>query len=148
MARDAARERELPEQLLQSPLVRADRRVDLGVGALEPGVGDRGGAAVARTAQDDRVDVSLADQPVEVGPDEVETGRCPPVAEQSWLDVLALERTLEERVVEQVDLADGEVVGRTEPEVEGVDLVMEERDFVLVVGSTPMGATVWPSVAS
>ena len=46
--RDAARERELPEQLAQALLVAADVGIDLAVGALEVGVGDRGRAAVAR----------------------------------------------------------------------------------------------------
>ena len=40
VARDAARERELPEQPAQPLLVAADVRVDLAVRALEIGVGD------------------------------------------------------------------------------------------------------------
>ena len=48
VAGDAARERELAEQPPHALLVLRDVRVDLAVGALEPGVGDEAGAAVAR----------------------------------------------------------------------------------------------------
>ena len=49
---------------------------------------------------------------VEVGVDEVQARRRAPVAEQARLDVLGLQRLAEQRIVEQIDLADGEIVGR------------------------------------
>ena len=45
-------------------------------------------------------------------------GRRAPVAEQPRLDVLASERPSQERIVEQVDLADGEVVRRAPERVD------------------------------
>ena len=111
VAGDAAREGELPEELPQALRVPRDARVDLRVGALEVGVGDGRRAAVAGTHDVDGVQVPGADDPVQVGVDEVQAGRRAPVAEQARLDVLGLQRLPQERVVEQVDLADGQVVG-------------------------------------
>src|SRR3954453_12038864 len=56
-------------------------------------------------------------------------GRRPEVAEQARLDVLRLEPLLQERVVEQVDLADGEVVGRAPVSVDQLELLVGERCF-------------------
>jgi hypothetical protein len=49
VARNPTRERELLEEALQALLVLRDVRVDLAVGALEPGVRDQARAAVPRT---------------------------------------------------------------------------------------------------
>src|SRR5438034_5526446 len=57
--------------------------------------------------------VALDDEPIQMDVDEAEPGRRPPVPEQAWLDVLRPERLAQERIVLQVDLADGQVVGRT-----------------------------------
>jgi hypothetical protein len=81
VAGDAAREGELAEELPHAVAVGADARVELGVGALQPGVRDRGRSAVAGTGEEDRVDVALTDQPVQVGVDEVEAGAGAPVAQ-------------------------------------------------------------------
>ena len=88
VARDAAGERELPEEPAQPLLVAADVRVDLGVGALEVGVRDERRAAVARARDEDRVQVVRLDRAVQVRVEEVQAGRRPPVAEQARLDVL------------------------------------------------------------
>ena len=50
-------------------------------------------------------------------------GRRAPVAEQPRLDVLRLERLAQQRVVEQVDLADRQVVGRAPVGVDPAELV-------------------------
>ncbi len=88
MARHAARKGELPEQRAHTRSVPRDARVGLGVGALEPGVGEDGGAAVARTPDAQGVEGPLLDQAVQVGVDEVEAGGGAPVAEQPRFDVL------------------------------------------------------------
>ena len=59
----------------------------------------------------DHVEVKLFDQAIEVCVDEVEAGRRAPMAEEPRLDVLLLERLAQQRVVEQIDLADGQIVG-------------------------------------
>ncbi len=60
----------------------------------------------------DHVEVVAADHPVEVGGDEVLAGRRAPVPEKAGLDVPRCQRLAQERVVEEVDLADREVVRR------------------------------------
>jgi hypothetical protein len=53
----------------------------------------------------DHVEIVLLDQPVEVDVDEVEARRRAPVAEEARLDVILGQRDLEQRIVEEVDLA-------------------------------------------
>src|SRR5271169_7127824 len=64
MAGNASGKRELGTELLQSGLVLADVGIDLGVGALEVGVGDQGRAAVARAGDVEHVQAVLRDGPV------------------------------------------------------------------------------------
>ena len=110
VARDAAGKGELPEQPPQAVRVLGDLRVHLGVGPFEVRVGDHGRAAVAGAADVERVQVELPDHAIEVHVHEVETRRRAPVSEQPRLHVAELERLPEQRVVEQIDLADGHVV--------------------------------------
>jgi hypothetical protein len=60
----------------------------------------------------DHVQIMLFDQTVQVDIEKVQSGRRAPMAEQAWLDVSQLERDFEERVLLQVNLTNGEVVGR------------------------------------
>ena len=64
VARDAARERELPEELLHPAAVLAHRRPVLRVRALEPGARAHRRAAVARAGDEQGIDVVRADEPV------------------------------------------------------------------------------------
>ena len=126
VAGDAAGEAELLEQPLHPLRVLADVRVDLAVGAFEVGVGDQRRAAVPRADDVDHVQVVALDDPVEVDAEHVQARRRAPVAEQPRLDVLALQRLLQERVVEQVDLADRQVVGGPPVGVHLAELVRRE----------------------
>ena len=123
VARDAARERELAEEPLQPALVAADLRVELAVGALEVGVGHDAGPAVTGAGHVQHVEVARDDEPVEVRPDEIQAGCRAPVAEQAGLDVLGRERLAQQRVAEQVDLPDREVVRGAPPGVDQPQLV-------------------------
>src|SRR5262249_48353153 len=67
--------------------------------------------AVAGPADEDGVEVALADRAVEVGVEEVQAGCRPPVPEQARLHVLRPQRLAQERIVGQVDLPDREGVG-------------------------------------
>ena len=127
VARDPARERELAEQLAQPVLARADVRVELGVRALEVGVRDDPRPAVARPGDVDRVQLPGADRAVQVHPDQVQAGRRAEVPEQPRLDVLGAQRLAEQRVVEQVDLPDRQVVRRAPVGVDEPELVCVER---------------------
>jgi hypothetical protein len=85
---DAARERELFEQLLHPFLVLRDVRVNLAVGAFEPGV--RHNARPAVTGADDvnHIHVALLDDAVEVHIDEIQSRRRAPMTDQARLHVL------------------------------------------------------------
>src|SRR5262249_59994405 len=56
--------------------------------------------------------------------DEVQARGRSPMPEQAWLDVLDLEALLQERVVEKVDLADGEEVRRPPVFVDLLELLL------------------------
>ncbi len=127
VARDPARKRELAEKLADSLLIRADVRVELAIGAFEPCVRDDGRAAVSGPCDVDRVEVSLPDRAVQVDVDQVEARNGSEVAEEPRLDVLARERLTQERVVEQVDLADGQVVRRSPVRVDEPQLARRKR---------------------
>lgn len=86
--------------------------MNLGIPALEPGIGVSRRAAVAGTDDADQIDVPLGNQPVQVHVDEIETHRRAPVAEQARLDVVAGERRAQQGVFLQVDLPDRQVIGR------------------------------------
>src|SRR5690606_892146 len=110
VAGDAAGEGELAEQAAHALGVPADVGVDLGVDAVQPCRGDGRGPAVPVADDPHQFGVAAADLVVEVRVDEGEAGRGAPVAEQPRLDVPGGERSAQQRVVQQVDLADGQVV--------------------------------------
>ncbi len=126
VARDAAGERELPEQLPEPFLVLGDRGVELRVRPLEVRVRDVRRPAVPGSRDEDRVELPRPDGAVQVRVDEVEARRRAEVAEQPRLHVLPRQRLPEERVVEQVDLPDREVVRGAPVGVEQAQLVRVE----------------------
>jgi hypothetical protein len=105
-----AGERELLEEPLQAGLVLADVGVNLAVRPFEVSIGHQCRPPVPRAGDVEHVQVVLLDDPVQVNVEEVLARRGSPMAEQARLDVLELQRLLEEWVVHQVDLADGQVV--------------------------------------
>ena len=115
VAGDAAGGGELPEQRPDAGRVGSDGGVQLAVGALEPGGGDQRRPTVARSGDvQDRLP-GASDQSVELHVQRREAGGGAPVAQQPGLDVGVGERALEQDVLGQVDLADGQVVGRGPP---------------------------------
>ncbi len=123
VGRDAARERELLEELPEPLGVRRDVRVQLAPGPLEPGVRVHRGATVPGPAHVEEVAVGLGDERVAVRVDEVQRGGGAPVPEQARLHVVRVDGTGEQRVVEEVDLPDGEVVRGAPPGVDRPDPV-------------------------
>ena len=124
MARNPAGKRELGEEALHALHVLRDARIDFAVRAFEIGVGDQPRAPVAGTGDIDHVEIELLDQPIEVDVDEIEARRRAPVSKEARLDVLLLERLAQKRIVEQVDLADGQIVG-------GAPVGVDQRAFRL-----------------
>ena len=58
------------------------------------------------------VQIVLLDQPVEMNIDEIQSWCCAPVAQKAWLDVLELQRLMQERIGVEVYLSYREVVRR------------------------------------
>ena len=111
MAGDASRKGELEEELPQPGLILADVGVDLAVSALELGVADYGRAAVPGAGNVDHVEVVLLDDPVKVRVDEVLAGGRAPMSQQHVLHIREPQRTLQQGIVIEIDLADRQIVG-------------------------------------
>src|SRR4051794_19470551 len=107
---DAPGERGLADKPAQSFAILRHMRVALAVGAFEIRVRDKTWTAVSGAGDVDRRQIALEDGPVEMRVEQIQPGRRPEVAEQTWLHMLGRERLLEQRVVEEVDLPDREVV--------------------------------------
>ncbi len=127
MARDPAGKRELAKELLHSVGVLPDVGVDLAVRPFEVRVGHVRGPSMARTGDEDRAQPSLANRAVEMHVDEVQARHRPEVAEQTRLHVLGLQLLPKQRVVEEVDLTDREVVRRAPVAVECVQRLGGQR---------------------
>ncbi len=115
VAGDAAGRGELAEERPDAVGVVTDVRIDLGVCALQPGGRHQGGAAVAGAGDVEPVGVGLTDHAVEQGVEHRQPGAGAPVPQQPRLDVVECQRVTQQHVLPQVDLADGEVVGRRPP---------------------------------
>ena len=113
VAGDAAGERKLPKQPLHTRGVLRDARIDLAVGAFKVGVCHQSRPAVPWPGDINHIEIVTLDDPVKVRVDEVQARSRSPVPEQARLDMLPLQRLAQERVVQQVNLSDGEIVGRT-----------------------------------
>ena len=122
VAADPAGEAELLEQPLHPGRVPRHFQIDLGVRPLQVHVVHGPRPAVPRSAEVRHAQVMLLNEPVLVAVDRVQAGRRPPVAQESGLTCSPPERLAEEGVVEQVDLADGQVVGRPPVGVELAEL--------------------------
>ena len=59
------------------------------------------------------VQIKRLDYTIQMNIDKVLPGGGPPMTEQRWLDMRSLQRLLEQWVVVQIDLPDGQVVCRT-----------------------------------
>ena len=112
VAGNSAGKAELLEQPLHSRDVWADVRIKFAVGAFQIGVGDERRAAVPRPDDIDHVQIVALDHPVEVNVEHIEPRRRAPVAKQPRLDVFSLERLFEQRIIEQIDLPDRQIIRR------------------------------------
>jgi len=80
-------------------------------------VGDDGWPTVAGTGDEDGVEIVLFDEAIEVDVNEIKPGRGAPVAEKPRLHMFPFERLFEERIVVEISLADGQVIGCAPPGV-------------------------------
>ena len=95
VARDAAGEGELFEQFLHPRFVLRDVRINLAVGALEISLRHQPRPAVTWAGDVEHAQIAFANEAVEMNIDEVQTGRCAPMAEQSRFDVGRAQSPLE-----------------------------------------------------
>ena len=111
MAGYAAGEGELLEEPLHALPVAGDVRIDFLIAAVQPVLSDHGVAAVARAGDVYHVQAVLLDGPVEVGVDEILAGDGAPMSDDLLFDIAGAERFFQQGVVQQIELAGGEVVG-------------------------------------
>ena len=110
VARNAAGERELGEELLHPRLVPADVGVYLAVAPFEIGVRHQRRAAMAGSGDIEHVEIVRLDDPVQVDVDEVLAWRRAPMPDNERLDVRQRQRLTEERIVVKIDLPDRQIV--------------------------------------
>ena len=111
MAGDAAGEGEPLEELLHAVLVLRDVGVDLGVAAVQPVLRHHGVAAVAGAGEVDHVQIVPLDDPVKVRINKVLARAGAPVAYDSLLQIGGGQGTLQQRIVQQIELAGGQIIG-------------------------------------
>ena len=103
---------ELPEQPLDAVLVLADVGINLRIRSFEISVRHNPRAAVSRADDVDHVQPALADRAVPVHIEKIQARRRAPVAQQPRLHVVERQRPLQQRIVFQINLAHGKIVGR------------------------------------
>ena len=130
VTRNTAREGELPEELPHAVDVLPDVGVALAVRSLEVRLRHVRRTSVTGTRDEDRIELPLANRPIEVHVHEIQPRRRPEVTEQTGLDVLRTKRFAQERVVEEVDLTDRQVVGRAPVAIERDELAGREAGHV------------------
>ncbi|MNN88935.1 hypothetical protein D3C81_2066810 [compost metagenome] len=87
MAADTIRPGKLPEQSIQTQGVAFHCRVQLCIGTFHVGLGHDSRAAVTWACNKHDVQIVLPDQAIQMGIEQVQPGRCTPVAQQPGLDV-------------------------------------------------------------
>ena len=60
----------------------------------------------------DHVEVVFLDDPVQVSVDKILSRRRPPVAQQHVLHVFEIQRSLQQRIIVEINLTDRQIVGR------------------------------------
>ena len=110
MGGNATGEGELLEQLAHAFLIAADIWIDLAIGAVQVGVGNEEVAAVAGAGNQNQILVVLFNNTVQVNIDEVLAGNGAPVTDDLALDVLALQRAAQQRVIQQIQLTGCQIV--------------------------------------
>ena len=129
VAGNSAGKRELLEQVSQTFGALWHAGIDLAVGPLEICIRHHSRSAMARTCDEDCIEIVALDHAIHVGVDEVQPGSSPPMAEQPWLDVREREPIPKQRIVQQVYLSDRQVVGGSPVRVDSRQLVRRKRCF-------------------
>ena len=124
---DVTREGELLEEALHALLVFALVRIDLRISTFQVRGTEHARRAVTRAGHENHVEVVSLDHPIEMRPHERQRRARAPVAEQTLLHMLGLQRLLEQRVASEIDHAHREVVARLPPRIDETQLIARER---------------------
>ncbi len=124
---NAAGERKLAEEFEHACFVATFVWIDFGIVALEIGIGEGGGSAVAGAGNVEDIEIVFFDEAIEMDPDEGLAGIGTPVAEKAILDVLRLERLAEKRVGAKIDHAGGKIVAGAPVGVHLGEFIVRER---------------------
>ncbi|OPZ67628.1 MAG: hypothetical protein BWY83_02559 [bacterium ADurb.Bin478] len=135
MAGDASGKGELFEQFFEPFAVVGNVGIIFAVGAFEKNVGHQRRTAVPRTGDVDHAQVAFFDNAVQVHIDEIETRRGTPMAEKPRFNVFRLQRFAQQRIVVQVNLADGKIIGRPPVGVDFFQLGFGQWCFFLSHGA-------------
>ena len=135
VAGNAPGERELGEEAFQPLFVLRDVGIHLAVRLLQIRVGHHPGTAVAGAGDVDDAEVVFRDHAIQVRVHEVQPRRRAPMTQQARLDVCQRERCLQQRIVIQVDLPDGEVVRSPPIRVDPAEFCFRKRRRLCVHGS-------------
>ena len=127
VATDVAREGKLFEEAAHARFILRLIRIDLGVGAIEVGGAQHTRRPMARPREVDHVELTLADQPVGMGPDEGLARARAPMTQQAVLDVLGPQGFAQQGVVLQIDHSHRQVVGGAPPGINLIQLFTRQR---------------------
>ena len=113
MAGNAIGPGKLHEQALHAGGILGDPGIQLRVCALKIGVGHHSGTAVPRAGNVDGVQPVFEDHPVHVRVNKIQAGSGAEMTQQARLGMLQAQRLAQERIVAQVNLAHGKIIGGT-----------------------------------
>src|SRR5579864_1018007 len=107
---DSAGEGKFMEELPQAVFVKTLLGIDLGVRPLQVSGAKHAGSAMSRASKKNHIEIVFLDQAVQMDIDKRKSGARSPMAEQTILDVLRLQRLGEQRVFAKVDHSQTEIV--------------------------------------
>ena len=124
MTRDAAGKRKLPEQFFHARRVLRYIRIDFAVAAFQISIRDHARAAVPWSGDEEHVEIEFVDQPIAMRINEIQAGRGAPMTQQARFDMTELQGFAQQRIIEQINLADGKIIGRAPIGIEVLQFVM------------------------
>src|SRR4030095_11315840 len=127
--------RKLLKEPLHTLFICRDVRVNLTIGSFQVGISDESRPAVTWPRDVNHVEIVLLDKPVQVNVNEVQTRRRSPVSKQPRFHMLFGERFLQQRMVIEINLANGQVVRGTPVGVYSFQLGFGEHVLQRIRGS-------------
>jgi len=133
MAGNSQRPAKLAKEPLDAVGILLDSRKQLRIRAFEVGMGNDSRPAMPRPDNVHHVQVALVDETVQMNIDEIQPNSRAPVPEQPRLDIFESQRLLQKRIVLEINLAYGEIVGSAPISVHLLQQFGAERGLRLVL---------------